>query len=377
MPNMGHLRRRGRATASVLCALTLLLAGCAASDQTAQSTKTVAVATPPAGLVVPPIHTIDLGNFQATVVFPTAHGLVLFGNPGSVGQPIGEADATALYYYDNDTKTVSVIATPTPSADGVQRGIRIAQAAGDWVVYYVGDDGDFRWEIWALNLATKQRELVASASAEQTPLAFLNLFMTDGTSMVWGHAILVNGVRQNILALYDLASGTSRTLLTLPATTVVGPEALVHNTLVFTEQQVDNTSNKTAWIWPLNEQAPKQISANVGLNFTLNDHYVIWDDIHARSLTLYDRTTGQQQDEWVDSCIRPHIVADRPYVVCVDFGTASYRLIRPPSSENTTFYDGQEGEDSIFTADGRAYWVATPKGSPYGHQIAYIELPQS
>ncbi|HEX9057749.1 MAG TPA: hypothetical protein VF818_09475 [Ktedonobacterales bacterium] len=380
---MSPLRRLAALLCCGPCLVALVLAGCANMGETGHRTSTNAGPTAsaiPRGAVIPHIQRIDLGNFQASVAFPAAHGIVLFGNPGTVGQPIGEAGAFALYYYDNAAKTVSVIATPTPTSNGVPRGIRLTQAAGDWAVYYVGDAGDFNWEIWALNLVTMERRLVASASGDQTPLAFRSLFFTDGTSLVWPHAVLVNGQRQTIMVRYDLASATSRTLMTVPATTVIIPQALVNGSLVFTEESADGSANKSVWLWKLDDAAPRQIVADAGsdaLNFTVNDQYVVWDRIHQLSLTLYDRATGKQTDGWQSPCLRPHLVVNRPYLVCVDWDANAYRLVRVPSGEDASFYEGQESETLIFTDNTRAYWVATSASSPYGNQIDYFDVPTS
>lgn len=382
MVSRHRLRHRLRPViGAATCLVALFLTGCGAgsSPTTAAWTPTpnpTATATPET-VTVPAIHTITLNNFMASYVFPTAHGFMLFGNPGTVGQPIGWAGARALYYYDNAAQQVQQVAVPTPSTDGVERGIRAMIAAGDWTIYDVADANDTHWEVWALNLTTKQRRLVGSAASEQSPLVFYASMVTDGTSLVWSHATPTAGnTFHHVLMVYDLASGNARTLETTPAGTNDIPEAMANGAVVFDRRAGDTTTTDSLWLWTLGDSAPKQISTNPGLNFTMNDQYIVWDDVHSHSLIFYDRATGQENDNtWVASCIRPWMALDRPYLVCIDFDPSTYRLVRVPSGANATFYEGKASSKVIFIGNDRAYWVATPQHSPYSNQIDYFDLP--
>jgi hypothetical protein len=335
---------------------------------------------------IPPFQTTQLDNFTATYVFPTPFGLLFYGNPGMVSQPTGPSGATALYYDDATTWKVEAVAIPTPSSDGVQRGIESLITAGDWAIYEVADSTSGRWEVWALNLATMTHKLVASAADEHSQLSFFASFVTDGITLVWFHLVPANGGGvKRVLNAYDLATGQSRVLRTTAGfTSTDNPVAMANGTFVFEHivsitptPQSGDTATTSTWLWKLTDAGPQQILANAGLSYTMNDRFIVWDNIHGYTLTLYDRQTGKEADYFVSDCIRPRLAQTRPYLVCVDFNASSYRLVRLPSGDNATFFDHQAASDVIFTASDRACWVVTPANDPYGHAVDCFDMPAS
>lgn len=350
-----------------------LMAGCA-DFSTGQATVPSATATT-GGLHYPSIQTIALGDFMASYVTPSAHGLLLFGTPGTAGQPIGSAGQNALYYYDDTTQQVTSVATPTPTTNGTPRGIQSVVAAGDWVAYTIADAAQYNWELWTLNLTTHAQQLVDSAVQEQSSFVMGGYVVLDSANLAWSATSDIGGTLQNNLRVLSLDTGTVKTLLTTPGPQFIFPDALFNGTLCY--EQDDANGNGGTWLWTLSDAAPKQISTQAGINISLNDHYVVWDNVHSRTLTLYDRTTGKETDNWVASCIRPAIAEDRPYLVCVDFDTATYRLVQVPSGGNITFYERKAGSFVIAVANDRAYWVGAGENDPYGNQIDYFDLPTS
>jgi hypothetical protein len=379
---MVALRHTARLACAVAWLVSVALAGCAsAQGASSPSVRATATATPDV-VTVPPIHTIKLNGYVAAYVWPTTHGVLFTGNPGTTGEQIGTAGAQALYYYDDAAQTVRTVATASPAWDGTARGIQDIVTAGDWAVYLVADAGRSHWEAWALNITTGQRGLVGSAP-DHSLLRFNGGFVTDGTQVVWSSILRQGGIIEYVMAAYDLASGQSRTLLTSLQTTVIVPKAMAGGAFVF-EKAIDNsaansglnaTPDTSLWLWQLADSGPTQIATTTdSLITTMNDRYIVWDDAHANTLTLYDRATGHETDAWVVPCTRPALAETRPYLVCVDFASA-YRLVRLPSGSNAAFSEGLVVTNQIGVASDRAYWVATPKGSFSSNQIAWLEMP--
>jgi hypothetical protein len=236
----------------------------------------------------------------------------------------------------------------------------------------VTDSDSSHWELWALNLATRTHQLVDSA-AQEGILFNSDQPVLDGTTLAWYATSQTNGVRQNIVRVYSLATGATRTLLTLPGQQFAYPSAIFNGTLSYVID--DGNGNRTTWLWTLSDAAPKQIAAEGGQIVTMNDHYVVWDDLHANSLTLYDRATGTLTDSWVNSCVRPALAEDRPDVVCVDFNTNTYRLATVPGGVDLTFFDHKSVNNYINVSNDRAYWVGPGQGGPWSNQVDYIDLP--
>lgn len=368
MRRQGMWLSRGWAALGIL---SILLAGCGTASAGQPRVAPAASATA-GGLHVPDIQTISLDHFMVNYVTPTAHGLLLLGTPGTVGQAAGSVGYSVLYYYDDASRQIAPVATPTPATDGTPRGVQYVAAWGDWVAYKVADSDSSHWELWALNLATHAQQLVDSAAAEG--ILFNSVApVLDGTNLVWSATSLINGVQQNHLRVYSLATGTTRTLLELPASTFAFPVAISNGTLAYVSD--DGNGNRATWLWTLSKSAPTRIATEAGLNVTMNDRYVIWDDAHGMTLTLYDRATKQQTEGWVDSCIRPVLGASRPYVVCVDFDTNTYRLAQVPGGAALTFFDHQSVNNVIGVSGDRAYWVGPGQGGYWSNQIDYFDLP--
>jgi hypothetical protein len=392
---MAHPRRPAFRIGWSAMLVALLLAGCSGAGHTIVTTgkitatavaTAVATATPTTAGALP-IHSMDLGAFQANYAMPVDTGLVLRGNPGTTPLPVSPDGNGALYYYDNATHHVTLLASLTPTPGGAQRNINIAQAAGTWVVYDVADAVDENWEIWALDLRTKQRQLVASAVGEQRSVGFHFGLVTDGTSLVWSHAVVDNGQLVTRMALYDLTSGASRTLMTLPATTNVVPAALYAGSLVFVESPPQPTPAgginngyplplDTVWLWKLADPAPAQIATPGGLNYIMDDRYIIWDDWHTQTVALYDRAAGKQHDGFVTGCIDPGMAPGLPYVICTAGNkTQSYQLVRLPTGERQTIATHRGFYQRVAVADGRAYWVEPASTGFAGDHVDYIEIP--
>lgn len=367
-----HGRWLSMTVASVI-ATSALLAGCATIGGASTPPAATATATT-VPLRVPPIQTIALGNFMANYVIPAAHGVLLLGTPGKTGQDAGPTGYSALYYYDDASQQVTAVATPTPATDGTPRGVQYVAAAGDWAAYMVADSDSSHWELWALNLATDASHLVDSA-AQEGILFNSDQPKLDGTTLAWYATSLTNGVTQNNVRVYTLATGATRTLLTLPGQEFAYPSAIFDGKLVYTRD--DGNGNQTTWLWTLTDAAPKQIASGAGLTVTMNDRYVVWDDVHSRSLTLYDRATGTLAESWVGSCIRPALAEDRPYAVCVDFDTNTYRLARLPSGDDRSFSDHQSVNNDIGVSNDRAYWLGSGQGGMSSNQVDYFDLPPS
>jgi hypothetical protein len=134
---------------------------------------------PTPALAVP---TTLLDNLQASAVLPADHGVVLFGNPGSVGQPIGLPDTpdNALSYYDFASKQIHEIATATPASDDTPRRSWRAQVSGDWVVYGETDAQDTHYEIWAIYLMMQEKRLIDS---DPPHVHTAGPFSTDGVDV--------------------------------------------------------------------------------------------------------------------------------------------------------------------------------------------------
>jgi hypothetical protein len=371
---MCGMTRRGRKISTgwvILVVMSALIAGCA-DTSTRQTVVAPSVTATTGGLHYPAIQTIALGDFMASYMTPSAHGLLLFGTPGAVGQPIGSAGQTALYYYDDASQQIASIATPTPAADGSPRGIQYVAAAGDWAAYIVADASQTNWELWALNLVTHAQQLVDSAAKEQSQYHMGGSVVLDGSNLIWSATNVIGGTPENSLRELSLATGSVTTLLTAPGPRFIFPEVLYNGALCY--EQDDANGVGTIWLWVLSEAAPKAISTQPAINITMNDHFIVWDDVHSRSLTLYDRTTGQETDKWVTSCIRPAIAETVPYVVCVDFDPNTYRLAQLPSGGNLTFYDHKAASLVITVVNDRAYWLGTGENDPYANQVDYFDL---
>jgi hypothetical protein len=366
----------------LLVVLCVAVAGCSGSStSTSEVTgQTPAGSTSGPVVGVPPIHTISLGNFQADLVQPGPHGLVLYGNPGTVGQPLGPAGGNAVYYYDFSSQQVETIATPTPAGDGTVRGIIGANPAGDWVVYGVVDPNQQHWELWAVNVVTHEHRLIDSAAQENSQAQWDGNFVTDGTNIVWSAGIEPNGTVEQALRDYNLAARTTQTLMIgpSPSTPFMQPLALEGNSLAVTQTYPNNPGQSGLYLWTLGQSSPQLISTEEPANVSMNDHYIVWDQPHTMSLTLYDRASGQITDQWVPGCIRPSIAADRPYVMCLDFDQQTYKLVSVPSGTSLSFFAHQAstGTGGMIGND-RAYWPATTANNAYSNTVDYFDLPTS
>src|SRR6185312_12584107 len=109
----------------------------------------------------------SLGNFQASSLLSMAHGLLVFGTPGSVGQtsdtpPSQDGMPKALYYYATTTQTFQRIVSIPDTSEG---RITSVTAAGDWVIYTKGIDPTSFEDVeqtWAFNVATHEQQSVAT-----------------------------------------------------------------------------------------------------------------------------------------------------------------------------------------------------------------------
>lgn len=368
-------RQLTRLAWATVCLLSVALTGCASAQDTL-SLRGRVTATATANVVtVPPIHTITLNGYVAAYIWPTAHGVLFTGNSGAAGQQIGMAGAPALYYCDDSVQMVRTVASASPAWDGTVRGIQDVVTAGDWVIYLVADAYRAYWEIWALNLASGQRSEVGRASGHSL-LGFYERFVTDGRQVVWSSLAQAGDTTQHIMAVFDLATNQSRRLLTSAVNTFIYPEGAYGGAFVFAKVvnsltvtgRLNPPPDSSLWLWNLADSAPTQIATTVG-SATMNSHYIIWDDTHGNSLTLYNRTTGHETDNWVSECTLPVLGETRPDLACVDVQDRILRLVRLPSGTNVTLFQGDPGLNHNAVSGDRVYWLTT------GQQIAWIEMP--
>jgi hypothetical protein len=370
--------RTCKRVASLLILLSLLLAACDASGPTTVARPTATSAPPtatPVFAVKPPIHQINLGDFQADAVRPNAHGLLLFGRPA--GTDAGPTSQPAVYFYDFASQTIQTLATPTPAPDGTPRGITYRVTAGDWIVYSFGDFSGSAWELWAVNVVTQRKVKLDTFLDEGSVAAevWRGIAATDGKDVVWSANIATASRPTWVLRTYNFASGATHTLLSGPNAPSTGPHGIANGTILVDESQPSPSPQDGLYLWTLGGAAPQHISPEVTTTGHLNDRYVVWDQPQLRSLTLYDRSAGQIMEQWGPKCIRPDIAPDRPYVACFDFDSGLMQLVQIPTGQAITLGKANQSSAGAI-ANGRAYW-AVPGNSPggAGNIVDYIDLP--
>lgn len=368
---------------SVVLVACSLLASCASGSgsvrvgsATATPLPTFPVATPTLpGLTAPTLHELNLGDFQAQAVYPLSHGLLLVGKPADQGTTLGQTGLAGIFFYDFASQSIQTLARPAVAPDGTPRRITGLSPAGDWITFGTGDFGGAHWELRTVNVVTHEQRLLDSYLQEQDgPNAvWTGLVTSDGSEAVWSAFTQSAEAPGWILRAYTFASGTTRTLLSGPATPSTGPLAMANGTILFTEKRPTPTASDGVYLWTLTDPAPKQISTDEPVNGGLSDQYAVWDDSHTLSLALFDRSTGQVTDAWDSSCIRPDVAHDRPYVVCIDFNSFDMRLVRVPTDQSVVLGKTIGAENGAI-ADGRTYWV---KSSPSDSNniVDYVDLP--
>jgi hypothetical protein len=369
-----------------VCVSSIVLASCASSTTPPSSSGTQARATAtPSAVTIPTIQTIALNGYMAAYVWPTAHGFIFTGNPGTTAQQPGATGASALYYYDDATQTVRTVAIASAAADGTPRGIQDIVTSGDWVIYLMADSDRSHWVLSALNIASGQRWPVGSAP-DSSPIDFNGTVVTDGTHVVWSTLQGQPSASQYVMVALDLASGQSHTLMTSTAAnaTSIVPVAMASGTFVFvrtTDTAAANGGLNTAtangiWLWKLGDSVPQQIATSSGRSYAVNDRYIAWDDVQSEDVNIYDRSASKETGT-VANCIRPQLAQTGPYLVCVDFNASSYRLARLPSGESATFFDHNAVNQYVNVAGDRACWVAVSGSSPYGSAVQCFDMPAS
>ncbi len=378
MPTPSRLRRH---SCAALLLFSLLVAACDAGGPTTVARPTATSAPPTATATTPvfsaklAVHQINLGDFQVDAAHPNAHGLMLFGRPANTAP--GPTSQPGVYFYDFASQTIQILATPTPAPNGAPRGVTYRVTAGDWIVYSFGDFSGASWEIWAVNVVT-QRKVKLDSFLDEGSVAtddWRGIATTDGTDVVWSANIATASRPTWVLRSYNFASGVMRTLLSGPNAPSTGPHGIAHGTILVDESQASPSPQDGLYLWTLGGAAPRHISPEVTTTGHLNDRYVVWDQPQTRTLTLYDRGTGQTSEQWGPKCIRPDIALDRPYVACDDFDSGTMVLVQIPTGQAITLGDANQSSSGAI-ADGRAYW-AVPGNGPggEGNIVDYVDLP--
>lgn len=111
-------------------------------------------------------------------------------------------------------------------------------AGGDWLAYVIMDTHATSWELWALNVVTSQKHLVDSAAMEQQGPngQWRGIMVTDGTTLVWSPGASFDPSPHYALRRHTLASGETGTLLDGTNGMVPAPMALMHGSLLLTEE---------------------------------------------------------------------------------------------------------------------------------------------
>lgn len=391
---MEKIRNFSRYTAAIrhgvlivaLISASLLAAACdtsAASDTTASPHPT---ATPS----LPNLHHLPLGDFRAGGILPMAHGLLLFGTPGSVGHPsdlppedIGRPKA--LYYFDLATNALTqLVAIPANSAETINS----VAAAGDWVVYMTGDTNPtdfnaiFFHNLLAINAITHSQLHVAAAEQD----GGLGLFTTNGSLVSWTREHPQE--QTTVLENYDLVTHHVQAIATFmqpPAPDIldVNPLAIEQGTVLFGESYRGNelpSFHNKAGIYLLKpgSSSPQFLSPSVSLSqqSTMNPRYAIWDDTKAQSLVLYDRQQGTVANAWAASCRHPSITANSSYVACVDYANNQAVVIQAPSGARTVLGSTVSSASGAIV-NGHVYWIEREGVTLFGTMLGDWALPTS
>ncbi|GEM_PF-4250415 len=337
------------------------------SSATTTGGQTPPPTTPPTP-TIPPIQHISLGNFQTSLVWPGAPGLLLYPaeRPTSAGM-------SSLYFYSYATQSVSQIASAPTEPDGSQGGIRGAAYGGsDWVSYVTEDANQGNWVLWAYNVATGQRIQVDSAAQEQLTGPWNSQWVSSATDLIWS---VVNWSSLSTKLLdFSYSTGQTQTLYT-QAGMQITPVAVSDVGILLVE--ADANANASMWLLRHGQSAPAQIATDAGGNASMNDQYAAWDNGHSQTTTLYDLSAGSEIQGWA-RCIRPALAASQPYMMCLDYGAQAWVLAHVPYSGATVEFD--VGQANLGTGgeiyNGRAFWLGPSASNGLGtNDIEYVDLP--
>lgn len=369
--------------ALLLGAFSILLAACDGRMSPA-TTRPSATATPSLSNV----SHVSLGDFQASSLLPMAHGLLIFGTPGSVGDPGDTAPSQngkpkALYYYTIATRTLqSIVSVP----DGSKDVITAISAADDWVVYTIGIDPtsfDDVEQIRAFNVVTHEQRAIATSSG----INDLASIATDGLTVALISFVGDNhGGGQYNLRTYDLRTRRAQALGTFPSTSgsyllEMYVLAVYKGAIFYGEQtfsygaQVDDGWNGL-YQWNPPATQPQRIGATWSDYVVLSSKYIIWDDSAAQNVTLYDRQTGTKTDAWATSCIRPDLSDDDTYIACLDYARRLAVVIQTHTRVRTVLGSTVDDANGAIVS-GHVYWIVRDKSPQFGNVLDSWELPSA
>ena len=375
----GYAARRSLLVALVVLVV-LIIAAC--DNSVANAPKPSVTATP----TLANVQHLSLGDFQASSLLPMAHGLLLFGTPGTVGHlrdvpPELTGKPTALYYYDFATQAVRRLVEISIPADHT---IGSVAARGDWVVYSMRASFYFQWDrLLALNVVTHEQQVVATTSETRG----IGVFTTDGQIIVWPLFISDERCEMHV---YDLKAHREKTVLTIPeplepALLDVGILAINQGRILYYERYRDNPLFQNpndpfshdmdgTYLWTSSSPIPRHISKSPALNLSLSRHYAVWNDEVAQTLTLYDLQKNLSLSAWATSCIRPDIDASGSYVACLDYAHNLAVLIQVKAHERTTLGDAVDNSYGAI-ANGLVYWLVRKGTSLFGNEVDAWPLP--
>lgn len=359
--------------ALLLSAFSILLAACAGNALPA----TTPTATPPLSNV----EHFSLGNFQASSLLPMAHGLLVFGTPGSVGSPsdmppdqLGQP--TALYYFNIATQALQRLVTvaQTPS-----QTITFVAAAGDWVVYSTSAQSHSLDTIWAMNALTHEQETVATTSDFD---GFLGPFTTDGKVVVW----VSTAGNQHVLHMYDLGTHHSQSVTTIVDPPLIQqqvfPVAVDQGTILYSQRIINTPPSTTQYkdggmyLWKSRTSAPQHLSQAFSMKVRMVSQYAVWDDAQTQSLSLYDRQTGSVTDAWASSYIHPDLASDGTYVACLDYDHSLAVVIQIHTRTRTVLGDTVDNTNGAIV-NGHVYWIARVGSTQFGNMLDSWLLPSA
>lgn len=353
-----------------LALATLLLAGCATQSISGSDTTPVAQAptVTPTAFPAPSIQTIAVRGYLVNQNSATAHGFVFNGAPND-GQPHPNG---ALYYYNYATHAISAAAVAQPDpASGVARDVRYVRASGDVVAYLKADGNLAYWELDATNVATGAQYTIDSYQREglngQQP--YQGYIATDGQHVAWSTANVANGATTNMLKVFDLAMGSTRTIISSAAN---GYNVAIHgDTLIYVQFPVSATQTTPETIWRVSAAGgtPAQIATTQGnVNIDVSDKYLVWDEMSGSSGV----TKGLALDGGSSlpiagaTCVRPLLAGDS--MLCQQVGS-DLMLFNVRSGASVSFAAGENLPYATVSGDRAVWWNAGKS------QAEYITLP--
>lgn len=352
-----------------------LLAGCA-SPQGGSSTATPTTTTTQVPTVTPTIfpepsaQIIAVPGYLVSQNSAMAHGFVFNGVPND-GQPHPNG---TLYYYSYAAQTIAPAAVAQPdSASGVLRDIRYVRASGDLVAYLKADNSLAYWELDATNVMTGAQYTIDSYAREglngQAP--YQGYLATDGQRVVWSTANVAGGDTSNILKVFDIATGVTRTIIRSAAN---GYSVAIHgDTLIYVQFPVDATQATPESIWRVSVGggAPTQIATtHSNVNIDVSDKYLVWDEVGSSSGVTKGLALNGGASLPVSgaNCIRPLLAGD--YLLCQQIGL-DLELYDARTGASFSFAVGENLPYATVGGGRVVWWNAT------NSQAEYITLPTS